>query len=441
MRGDLGTVPVRLLLIAQARIYFHIKTRHFAQQVTDLPAFPFELSGIGIMLVLASPTRSEKRTGGFHAIPGGLKYFHQVPLGVLFLVSPDTGTNKFSRQGIRDEYDPAAVPADALSKIRQVLDTEIHLLMVGKGFGDKISGSFAFRHPFEKAPSVAQDKPQISSSSRPGKVNLDTDSMFESIRSLQNPRIKNLVRLREGTHRRRQQRFLIEGIREVERAVACDWPLESLFFCDAWFSEEAGFRLLEAVSDRGVEVISLSREAFAKVSLRKGPDGILAVGVQRNIELNDLEPGPQAFLIILESLEKPGNIGAVFRTASAAGADALLITEPLTDPYSPQCIRSSQGAFFEMPFLSTDNTTLALFLEEYGIQPIALAPEGSAELWEADLRGPVALVLGAEDTGLSPDWLECGTTYRIPMKGITDSLNVASAAAVAAFEVVRQRST
>lgn len=263
--------------------------------------------------------------------------------------------------------------------------------------------------------------------------------MFETIRSLQNPRVKNLVRLREGSHRRRQKRFLIEGLREVERAIACKWPLETLFFSDAFFSGEEAFELLENSPKSGLEVVSLSREAFAKVSGRRGPDGILAVGKHRTLDLSDLQLGPSPFLVILESLEKPGNIGAIFRTAAAAGADALVLSDPLTDPYSPQCIRSSQGAFFNLPFCLSDNTSLAVFLQESGINAIPLSPEGRERFWDADLCAPVALVFGSEDAGLSPDWLASGHIYQIPMRGITDSLNVASAAAVAAFEVVRQR--
>jgi len=270
-------------------------------------------------------------------------------------------------------------------------------------------------------------------------VILLVDFMFESIRSLQNPRIKNLVRLREGSHRRRQKRFLIEGQREVERALACQWPVETLYFCEAFFNGESGFRVLEEASESGIEVIALSTEAFAKASLRKGPDGILATGLQKNLLPEALILTPSPFLVILESLEKPGNIGAIFRTAAAAGADALILTEAVTDPFSPQCIRSSQGSFFDIPFLVTDNVSLMAFLEEAGITPIPLSPQGSRPFWDADLRSPTALVLGSEDAGLSPDWLDSVTGYHLPMKGITDSLNVASAAAVAAFEVVRQR--
>lgn len=263
--------------------------------------------------------------------------------------------------------------------------------------------------------------------------------MFESIQSVQNTRVKNLVRLREGTHRRRQSRFLVEGAREFQRALACGWPMESLFFCEDLFKAETSYTLLEKAESAGLEVIRLSTEAFAKAAFRQGPDGILATGIQRQRSLQELPLSGRPLFVILESIEKPGNIGAVFRTAGAAGADALVITNPVTDPYNPNAIRASQGTFFEIPFCCTGNEDLILFLEARQITPILTSPDGEQNLWEADLRGPVAILLGSEDTGLSRDWLDAFPAWKLPMKGCTDSLNVASTAAIALFETVRQR--
>lgn len=263
--------------------------------------------------------------------------------------------------------------------------------------------------------------------------------MFETISSVQNPRVKNLVRLREGSHRRRQRKFLIEGFREIKRALATGWPLETLFFCEELFVEEAAFPLLETAEDAGLELIRMTPEAFAKSAYRQGPDGLLATAIQRDLSLSQLALSANPLLVALEAIEKPGNIGAIFRTANAAGADALILTNPVTDPYNPNVIRASQGAFFEVPFCQVDNADLMVFIEEHGIQPILTSPAGTSLLWEADLTKPSLILLGAEDDGLSADWLDSYPACRLPMRGITDSLNVASMAAVAAFEAVRQR--
>jgi TrmH family RNA methyltransferase len=263
--------------------------------------------------------------------------------------------------------------------------------------------------------------------------------MFETISSVQNTRVKNLVRLREGSHRRRQGKFLIEGYREIQRALATRWPMETLFFCEDLFKEAESFQLLEEAEDAGLEVIKMTPEAFSKSSYRQGPDGLLATGFQQEKSLSQLSLSSTPLIIALESLEKPGNIGAVFRTASAAGADALILTNPVTDPYNPNVIRASQGAFFEVPFCQVDNAELMVFIEEKGIQPILTSPRGENLLWDENLTGPSMILLGSEDNGLSADWLETYPACRLPMKGVTDSLNVAAMAAIAAFEAVRQR--
>ncbi len=262
--------------------------------------------------------------------------------------------------------------------------------------------------------------------------------MFESISSVHNPRVKNLVRLRDGHHRRRQNRFLIEGFREIQRALLGQWPLEALFFCEELFKDPEAYDLLEAIPP-SCEILRLSPEAFRKSAFRQGPDGLLATAPQRLTPLDKLPLSPIPLLVVLEAVEKPGNIGAVFRTANAAGADALVLANPVTDPFNPNVIRASQGAFFELPFTQTTNNDLIPFLESRGIQPVPTSPDGDSIFWEAPLRGGTALLLGTEKTGLSADWLEGRRSYRLPMKGATDSLNLASTAAIALFEAVRQR--
>jgi TrmH family RNA methyltransferase len=263
--------------------------------------------------------------------------------------------------------------------------------------------------------------------------------MEERISSVQNPRVKNLVRLREGNHRRRQKRFLVEGYREIRRAALCDWPIESIFFCEDLFKHPESFELLHELEEKGIEIVQMTEGPFNKAAYRQGPDGLLAVAVQKMWDLEDRCLPENPLLLVLEGIEKPGNLGAIFRTANASGADAVIVTESVTDPFNPNTIRASQGAFFQLPFTCTDNPTAIAFLKDRNITPVPTSPGAESLLWDAPLDQPVALILGTEDTGLGPDWMTAFKSYKLPMKGVTDSLNVASSAAIVLFEAVRQR--
>jgi TrmH family RNA methyltransferase len=263
--------------------------------------------------------------------------------------------------------------------------------------------------------------------------------MPETISSVQNPRVKNLVRLRHGGHRKRQGRFLVEGHREIERAIQCEWPIESLFFCEDLFKSDDSFDLLHLAEEKGIEMVQLATEAFQKGAYRQGADGLLSVALQREVSLDQLQLSETPLLVIVESIEKPGNLGAILRTANAAGADALIIADRVTDPFNPNAIRASQGAFFHLPFCCSDNPTIIDFLERREIQIVATSPDSDQLLWDANLTKPTALVFGSEDSGLSDDWLQNFQPFKLPMNGVSDSLNVASTVAVGLFEAVRQR--
>lgn len=260
------------------------------------------------------------------------------------------------------------------------------------------------------------------------------------ITSVHNPRLKNLVRLRDGSHRRRQRRFLIEGRREVERALDTGWEIEAVYYCPEYFAAATAPALCERIRARGLEMVCLGASAFAKVSQREGPDGFLACANMRAARLDDLQPPPDALLVVVEGVEKPGNLGALLRTANAAGATAVLVANPVTDVTNPNAIRASQGAFFDLPVVSSDNETIQLWLAEHGVTVIVTAPAADRPIWDFDLRGRIALVFGAEDVGLSPDWLANDFAAAcLPVRGVSDSLNVAATAAVMLYEAVRQR--
>lgn len=263
---------------------------------------------------------------------------------------------------------------------------------------------------------------------------------FQVISSLQNPRIKDLVRLRDARHRRRAGCFLIEGERELTRALKAQWALTDIFFCPELFRSPASMDVVEAVFDAGAEPTQLSAEAFAKVAYRDGPDGLLALAPVRKNGLEDLSERHPDFILVVESVEKPGNLGALMRTANAAGAQGLILCDAVCDLYNPNAIRASQGAFFDLPVAVATCEETQKWLKKEGIRPIATTPSAKKSLWVHDLRGPVAVVMGSEDIGLSEKWLgDPETMASLPMAGLTDSLNVSVAAGIALFEVVRQR--
>ncbi len=265
---------------------------------------------------------------------------------------------------------------------------------------------------------------------------------LETITSRQNPRIKQLVRLRERSERLLRDRFLVEGRRELGLALANGFLLETLFVQvpeSADLDEEA-FSLVQQARAQGAEVVRLTAPVFEKVSARENPDGLLAVAVtpQRLIECLPLRSPP--LLLVVDGVEKPGNIGAIIRTAAAAGADAVVLADESGDPYSPQIIRNSRGLVFSLPVLAEEPQHLAFWLRQQGMAIVAADPVQGVIHWEADLAGPVALVLGSEHAGLSPFWRsQAGRLVRIPQIGQADSLNVSVSAAVLLFEAVRQR--
>jgi TrmH family RNA methyltransferase len=262
----------------------------------------------------------------------------------------------------------------------------------------------------------------------------------EKISSLQNPRIKELVRLRDRRPRDEAGVFLVEGYREIRRALEKQVPLRELYFAPDWFLGENESALIEQARAAGTQLFELTREAFAKVAYRERPDGLLAVAPQWKRALADLTLPAAPFLLVVEAIEKPGNLGTILRGADAAGCHAVIVCDPVTDLFNPNVVRASTGVLFSVPCVVGESAGVAAWLREKKIRTVTTTPAATMLYTGADLRGPLAVVMGSEQYGLSKFWLEnADLTVRIPMAGQADSLNVAMAAIITLFEAVRQR--
>ena len=263
-----------------------------------------------------------------------------------------------------------------------------------------------------------------------------------SISSVQNPTIKQVIALRDRRARERQGLMRVEGYDEVSLALSSGARPVALYFCPALFHVPEQADLLERVRRAGAELIEVSAYVFRKIAYREGPDGWLATFPALQARLDGLHLGTHPFILVAESVEKPGNLGAMLRTADAAGVDAVIASDPLTDWGNPNIVRSSKGALFTVPVAAADNAQTIAWLRDQRIGIVAATPHATMLYSQADVRGPVALAVGSEQHGLSRVWLdEADVRVRIPMFGRVNSLNVATAAALLIYDVVRQRST
>lgn len=252
------------------------------------------------------------------------------------------------------------------------------------------------------------------------------------ITSLQNPRVKQIVRLREKRQRERDGLMLVEGWDELTLALSSGWqPLA------VYHAPELATRQIGGIH---AEALTVTRAVFEKISYRDTPDGWLAVFPLPAPRLEDLTLPSAPLLLVAESVEKPGNLGAMLRTADAAGVNALIVCDPRTDVYNPNVVRASRGALFSVPTVQADSAATLAFLRERGIKVLAATAHTDTLYTAVNLRQPVAIVVGTEDEGLSDFWLQhADLKVKIPMVGRVESLNVSVAAALIAYEAVRQR--
>ncbi len=266
--------------------------------------------------------------------------------------------------------------------------------------------------------------------------------MYDPIISTANPHIKNILRLQANSRDRiTQNLFVIEGYREIKRAIISGIEIKELYVCIE-LDREGRREELSARNDK-IQVFEVGKIAFARIAYREGSDGLIALATPRKLSLKDLKLNKNPLILVLESVEKPGNLGAIMRTADAAGIDAVIVCDPLTDIYNPNAIRSGVGCIFTCQVVTCTSDEAIEWLSVKKIKLYAAALTDKALIYhKMDFRGPSAIVMGTEATGLSSVWLN-RSDYQviIPMKGVADSMNVSTSAAVIIFEAVRQRET
>ena len=258
------------------------------------------------------------------------------------------------------------------------------------------------------------------------------------ITSRQNQRIKDAVRLRDRQHRERQQQFLIEGVREVGRAVAAGIQLVEVFVAPELATEQDAAQLLENLTRSDVPRHDVSPEVFEKLAYGERSEGVVAVAQMTSRSLDDLTLPAHPVVALLEGIEKPGNLGAIARSADAAGVAALVVVGCGTDIYNPNAIRASLGTLFTVPVVPTTAETALAWAQGLGIPIFAARPDAEKLYTDATYAAGACLVLGSEAMGLSPTWHDPAVTpIRLPMHGVADSLNVSATAAVLFYEALR----
>lgn len=266
------------------------------------------------------------------------------------------------------------------------------------------------------------------------------------ISSLQNPKVKQLVKLRDRPERDETGQFIIEGYRELLRALDAGHPFDSLFICPSLFLGENEEALISRIVARGAHLWHCNESVFRKISYRDRPDGLIGLAPQRHLTLNDLEQKLKKtappFLVVAEAIEKPGNLGTILRSSDAVGVDGLIVCDRCTDIHNPNVVRASVGTLFTVPVVEAQGEETLKWLRKHHIAVVAATPSAKAEFTHVDLSGPIAIAVGTEQLGLSERWMtQADIQVRIPMLGVADSLNVAMATTLLLYEALRQRQT
>lgn len=261
------------------------------------------------------------------------------------------------------------------------------------------------------------------------------------ITSLTNPKVKHAVKLRQRSHRDECGEMLVEGYRECLRALDNGYRPHAIFYCDElYLKHENEDTIVQRCVDAGAEPFPCSANVFKKMAYRERPDGLLMIGPHLTQKLEDLKLPDHALVVVAESIEKPGNLGTILRSADAAGVHAVIVCDRCTDIHNPNVVRASTGTIFSVPVVEASGDEALAFLRERNFKILAATPHTPNLHNDVDLTGNVALALGTEQYGLTKKWMDAADLrVRIPMLGIADSLNVAAATTILLFEAVRQR--
>ena len=260
---------------------------------------------------------------------------------------------------------------------------------------------------------------------------------MKQITSTQNPFIKSLVQLQEKAKARKQfATFLIEGMREIELAIKGKYELETILFLPELVTSQQ----ITKLTNNQIDLIEISKEVYQKLAYRDTTEGILAVAKTKSLQLSDLKLPENPLILVMEALEKPGNIGAILRTCDAAKIDAVIIANPKTDLYNPNIVRSSVGCLFTNQIATGTTEEIIDFLIQNNINFFSATLQNSTSYHTQNYTTPTAIVVGTEATGLTQLWRQKATqNIIIPMQGEIDSMNVSVAAAILIFEAKRQR--
>lgn len=264
----------------------------------------------------------------------------------------------------------------------------------------------------------------------------------EELTSLQNPRVKQVVRWRNRPDRDDSQVVLAEGYRALVRALAGGYPLKEIFVCPECFPPEKHHEeeLLAQWAARGARLIRVAPLPFEKMCYRDRPEGLLGVGPQLHRGLEALKPSKNPFYLVAEQIEKPGNLGTIMRSSDAVGVDGLILCDSRTDLFNPNVVRASTGNLFTLPVAEATTRETIPWLKKKGVKILATSPHADPLYTQVDLTAPVAVAVGAEQYGLTKSWIEqADLVVRLPMMGEADSLNVSTATSILLYEVLRQR--
>jgi len=257
----------------------------------------------------------------------------------------------------------------------------------------------------------------------------------EKITSLQNNLVKKVQALREAHERRETGMTIVDGVREIKRALDAGIVFDKVIYVHG--SQEA--LIAQLFADK-VDLVEVSSNVMEKLSYGERHEGVIAVIKTPQLALKNLKLSAKPLVMVLESLQKPGNLGAILRTCDAAGVEAVFVCDPKTDVFNPNVIRSSTGTVFNIPIVCENHEGIFAYLRSKKIKICSASPVGQKVYTKADFKGAWALVLGSEDKGLSNFWpLAADVTVKIPMKGKADSLNVSISAAIILYEALRQR--